>query len=174
MAGNRNVNVGRGPAVESMPLPQVNPKPSMIDYASIPTQPKPNQFPRGPQPKPRQVPVQKPQQPIQKPPGVYQGFPNQPDQRMRGQDDALNWQKNRIGQMPQAQRTCQYCDRPPAQNINGLCTICYDIKNGPAQTNHPKCGNPDKPSCNNLVYDPNEFMCQECINEQRAGLEQQM
>jgi len=120
-AENRNVNVGRGPT-ESMPLPQGDVNSAPIDYASIPLQPRLNQVNR---PIPQQIRAQF------RAPVCYQGYSNQPDQRMGGQEDALNWQREQMGQMPQNQPSCHYCDRAAARNTNGLCTQCYDIKNSP-------------------------------------------
>lgn len=78
-------------------------------------------------------------------PTVYEGYHSTPHNFGR-QQGAVNWSRQ-IVSAPGHQM-------PKQPDLIGV-----------------KCGNPDRPSCKNLVYNPNNFICDECIQEQKEGFQ---
>ena len=147
---SQNLNIARGPANIGAP-PNMGMADNIgIDLESLPDLPQ--MVPRG---STNQF----------NPPTAYEGFANR-KQNYGGQQGQLPWQQQRINE-----RKCRSCNNAAA--FNSLCMGCYNRNTAgqQPQPNGVKCGNPDKPGCKNLVYNSDHFMCQECILEQRAGME---
>eukprot|EP00111_Clytia_hemisphaerica_P008369 TCONS_00024434-protein len=109
-------------------------------------------------PQVRQQQQQPPQQNLSPVPTLYEGF-GQPPHNFGHQEGQMKWQQQQI----QQGKTCKFCNKPPTHGE--YCQTCHDVKQ------LPKCGNPDKANCPNKVANKDEFMCHNCIKEQRDGLE---
>ena len=150
----QNLNIARGPLnMPEQPLPPAQPMDIGIDLESLPDPPQ-----------------MQPERAGQfNPPTLYEGYGrDKPKQTYGGQQGQLRWQQERINE----HKACRSC--PEKATRNSLCNTCY-ARNTVGQHAQPvgvKCGNPDKPSCKNFVLNSDQdFMCQECIQEQRAGME---
>lgn len=78
-------------------------------------------------------------------PTVYEGYSSVPH-NFGKQQGAVNWQRDIV--------SAPELPMPKHPDQIGI-----------------KCGNPDRPSCKNVVNNPNNFICDECIQEQREGFQ---